>query len=87
MAYHTPHRHFIDKRGMTFKALSDSSQTKMYFIEKTLEEAIQAVRDNPKLSKRVASVLNSFWFERSTNTEYKEKIKALAEVVRKEKLY
>lgn len=87
MAYHTPHRHFIDKRGMAFKAMSDNSNTQMYFKDMTLEEAIEAVRNDRKLSKKVASVLNSFWFERSTNTEYKEKIKALAEVVRKEKLY
>lgn len=87
MAYHTPHRHFIDKRGMAFKAMSDNRNTQMYFKDMTLEEAIEAVRNDRKLSKKVAAVLNAFWFERTTNKEYKEKMIALGKVVREEKLY
>lgn len=56
------------------------------FKDCTVLEAIEAIKLNRKLSEKVGSVITCRLFDQYS-TEYKEHIKAIAEEVRKQKLY
>lgn len=59
-----------------------------HFSTESYHEALTQIKHDDKALRKLQSVVNSIWFNQNECTpEYKEKILALAQVVREQKLY